>query len=224
MKRILAVLALLTVILAGCGKQKGDNAEPQTSTEPPADSQMQVDPQPPKEQEPVADEQAKLTAEQASAYVEESIDSTKYSASLTEEKLTVGTDQPQDYFVFEVKDQAGSEIGKVAVNQETGEKYNYLGDGVLDDYKTFALYDAAVDEVSNWDGEYTGVASSSLSILQGDASSFEFTFSDGTTGNARVSGNTAKSTDEKISFLFSDGIITVAGGTVTGNYTAVVAQ
>lgn len=223
MKRILALIALLTLVLAGCGKDDLPVTDPQAGTEPPTTEQGATDPtdEPPETPEDPAPGTG-LTGEEAKARVVESLNDDHYTAELTDETLTVGKDEESqhDYFVIDVKDLEGASVGRVAVDQQTGDKYNYLGDGVLDDYATFPLYDPTVDAVCDWEGSYTGPAKVTLDVLQGDGSSFEFAFSDGTTGNAQIAGNTAKSVDGKINFLFSDDVITVAGGGVTGNYTA----
>lgn len=219
MKRFAAVLALFALVLAGC-EQKQEVVEPQAETTKPANPQSEALTLAEQAGLLETKEPEGMSGEDAQALVMESIDGEQYAAELTELQLSVGKDEKSthDYYVFEVKDAAGAAIGQVAVDKETGDKYNYLGDGVLDEYKTFPLYDPAVDAVCDWAGLYEGPAVT-LEILQGDSSSFEYLFSDGTAGNASIAGNTAKSADGEISFLFSENIITVAGGGMTGNYT-----
>lgn len=230
-KRICAFLVLLTV-LCGCEKQS-EAADPGPQQEPPVNPQSEVltkaeqagmlEPEP--EPEPKEHEPHEVDEAGAAALVSESIDSEKYVVALAETQLQVAgaEGEAHDFYVFDVTDTAGAAVGQVAIDRETGEKYHYLGAGTLDDYSTFPLYDASVDAVCDWQGTYTTGTSVpvDLEILQGDANSFEYRFSDGTSGNARISGNTAKSTDEKINFLFTEEAITVVGDTVTGNYTAV---
>ncbi|MCI5704025.1 hypothetical protein [Agathobaculum sp.] len=222
MKRRLAFLALFVFMLSACGKEV-DVVEPEANKEPPQNPQSQVLDQ--AEQAGLLDkeepEEKELSAEDAAARVTETLIEGDYTAALTDTQLQVGADEGEahDYYVFDIQDAVGASLGQVAVDKATGDKYTYLGDGMLDDYTKFPLYDPSVDAVCDWAGEYKGPAGVALEVLQGDPNSFEYIFSDGTTGNAQISGNTAKSTDGEINFLFSEGVITVAGGTVTGNYT-----
>lgn len=216
MKRFTALVALFVIVLTGCAKDSEntqDNPDVQTN-------------EPPKEEvvTPIEKEQPDiitLSEEDAKSRIAESIDQESYTLELKDDTLSVGTAEntAHEYFIFDVKDVEGSSVGQVAIDKETGEKYHYLGDGTLDNYNTFALYNPAVDAICDWEGTYKGPASTTLEVLQGDSGSFEYQFSEGKTGNARISGNTAKSNDGEISFLFSDGVITVAGGGMTGNYT-----
>lgn len=226
MRKILALMAAFALVLGGCGKEVTSVAEPETVKEPPVNPQSEVLAQAEEAGLLDSDKEKTLTAQDAAARVTESLDQNQYTAELTDIQLQVGGDEKSmhDFYVFEVKDTAGGSIGQVAVDKETGEKYSYQGEGILDDYSSFPLYDPAVDAVCDWAGSYKGPAGITLDVLQGDESSFEFTFSDETTGNARISGNTAKSEDGTLNFLFSDGVITVAGGTVTGNYTLAAAE
>lgn len=219
MKRFAAVLVLFALVLAGC-EQKKEVVEPQAETTKPINPQSEALTQAEQAGLLETPEPEGMSGEDAQALVMETLDAEQYAAELTDQQLSVGKDEKSthDYYVFEVKDAAGAPVGQIAVDKETGDKYNYLGDGVLDEYKTFPLYDPAVDAVCDWQGAYEGPAVT-LEILQGDSSSFEYQFSDGTVGNAHITGNTAKSSDETISFLFSEDIITVAGGGLTGNYT-----
>ena len=115
-------------------------------------------------------------------------------------------------------------VGKVAVDCETGEKYHYLGDGVLEDYSTFPLYDAAAEREEGWPGKYVSPAGVTLEVAQDQEDSITYRFSDGTEGVAAVSGETAKSEDGTLNFLLAERIVTVAGGGVTGNYTVVAGE
>lgn len=216
MKRFLALLTLFVLVLTGCtAEQKGEEQQQDTPTQPPKEI-ISDDPIPKEEQE-----KTKLSEEEAKNLVAETIDAEKYTIELTDDTLSVGSDDKtkHEYFVFEVKDAENASVGQVAIDKETGQKYHYLGDGVLDSYDTFPLYNHSAEAVCDWQGVYNGPAGTTLEVLQGDASSFEYIFSEGKAGNARITGNTAKSTDGGISFLFSDGVITVAGGGMTGNYT-----
>ena len=220
MKRIAALFVLLTLVLGGCSNYT-DTAQSQAETTKPTASQDTAE-SPKEEPKPAVDEPADgLTEEDATACVTDAIDTEKYQVEPVDDELKVGEDEASahEYFVFKISDKAGASVGQVAVDSKTGEKYNYLGDGTLDAYDTFPLYNPSVDAVCDWAGNYTGPAAASLEVIQGDSSSFEYLFSDGTTGTAQITGNTAQSADEKISFLFADQVITVAGGGVTGNYT-----
>lgn len=221
MKRKLAFLALFALILSACGKET-DVVEPAADKEPPSNPQSEVLTQAEQAGLLEKDEpEAEITAQDAAARVTETLVEGDYTAELTDTQLQVGAEEQtvHDYYVFDILDAAGASLGQVAVDKTTGDKYTYLGDGMLDDYAKFPLYDPAVDAVCDWAGDYKGPAGVTLEVLQGDPSSFEYHFSDGTAGNARISGNTAKSADGEVNFLFTEGVITVAGGTVTGNYT-----
>ncbi|MDO4269565.1 MAG: hypothetical protein Q4C72_01455 [Eubacteriales bacterium] len=219
MKRSIAVLALFALFLPGCAQQV-DVAVPKAEEAPPVNPQSQALTR--AEQAGLLEESdpSGMTEDEARGLLAEAIDETQYTIDLTDETLSVGKDDAaHEYYVFAVGDAAGEPVGKVAVDRETGEKYNYLGDGVLDEYATFPLYDPAADAACDWEGAYAGPALMELEILQGDADSFTYLFSDGTVGEAVISGNTAKSADGEINFLFAEDIVTVAGGGLTGNYT-----
>ena len=146
MKRTIAAAVLGTLLLSGCTKQTD-------VPEPTAEETAKVNPQ----SEALAQaEQAgllqssgdkSLSEQEARDQVADVLDAEDYAVEQTEETLTVGADEDaRDYFVFEVIARAENRtVGKVAVDCETGEKYHYLGDGVLEDYSTFPLYDEAAD-------------------------------------------------------------------------------
>jgi len=175
-----------------------------------------------------------LEEAEASARIADTLHAGSYVITLTDDQLTVGDDQEHEYFVFAVTDVGAAEpvsrvpsaadtdtdtlIGYVAVNRVTGELYYYLGDGVLEDYASFPLYDADAAWACRWVGTYQGPASMTLEVLQGTSEAFTYRFSDGTTGQAQLSSNTAKSTDPAISFLFADDTITVISEKLVGNY------
>jgi len=136
-------------------------------------------------------------------------------------KLEIGDADGNDmhsFFVFEVLDGNGEPAGQVAVDRVTGEKYHYLGEGVVDSYETFPLYNPENEKACDWTGEYAGPNHLTLTIVQQDETVFTYDFSNEISGTARISENTACSEDEEIRFLFSDDIITVAGHEVSGNY------
>lgn len=224
MKRTIAAAVLGTLLLSGCAKQTD-------VLEPTAEETAKVNPQ----SEALAQaEQAGLlqssvdkglSEQEARDQVADVLDAEDYAVEQTEETLTVGADEDaRDYFVFEVIARAENRtVGKVAVDCETGEKYHYLGDGVLEDYSTFPLYDEAAERSGGWPGRYVSPAGVTLEITQAEGEEgFSFRFSDGTAGTAAASGDTAKSADETLNFLLAGRIVTVAGGGLTGNYTVVL--
>lgn len=222
MKRSVAMVVLGTLLLSGCTQQTD-------VMEPTAEETAKVNPQ---TQALEAATQAGLLSEDTAVGLSEQealqqvaggIDETEYTVEATEETLSVGADaaSAREYYVFVVSDSTGRIVGKVAVDRETGEKYSYLGDGVLDDYSTFPLYDAEAEQHKGWPGSYVSSAGRTLTITQEQESEIVYCFSDGTQGTAAVNGETAKSADEQMNFLLADGIVTVAGGGLTGNYTAV---
>lgn len=222
MKRSVAMVVLGTLLLSGCTQQTD-------VMKPAAEESAKVNPQ---TQALEAATQAGLLSEDTAAGLSEQealqqvaggIDETMYAVEVTEETLSVGTDaaSAREYYVFMVSDATGRTVGKVAVDQETGEKYNYLGDGVLDDYATFPLYDAEAEQHKGWPGSYVSPTGITLTITQEEQAEIMYCFSDGTEGVAAVRGETAKSADEQMNFLLADGIVTVAGGGFTGNYTAI---
>lgn len=222
MKRSVAMVVLGTLLLSGCTQQTD-------VMEPTAEEAAKVNPQ---TQALEAATQAGLLSEDTAVGLSEQealrqvaggVDETEYTVEATEETLSVGADaaSAREYYVFVVSDTTGRTVGKVAVDRETGEKYSYLGDGVLDDYSTFPLYDAEAEQHKGWPGSYVSSAGRTLTITQEQESEIVYCFSDGTEGTAAVNGETAKSEDEQMNFLLADGIVTVAGGGLTGNYTAV---
>ncbi|MGO5094484.1 hypothetical protein ACTQ34_01465 [Agathobaculum sp. LCP25S3_E8] len=221
MKRSIAMVSLSILLLSGCTQQAD-------VMEPTAEEAAKVNPQ---TQALEAATQAGLISEDVAVGLSEqealqqvagAVDEAQYDVEATEETLSVGADaaSAREYYVFVVSDTTGRTVGKVAVDRETGEKYNYLGDGVLDDYATFPLYDAEAEQHKGWPGSYVSPAGVTLTITQEEETGIVYCFSDGTEGTAAVNGETAKSADEQMNFLLADGIVTVAGGGLTGNYIA----
>ena len=221
MKRSIAMVSLSILLLSGCTQQADVR-------EPTAEEAAKVNPQ---TQALEAATQAGLISEDAAVGLSEqealqqvagAVDEAQYDVEATEETLSVGADaaSAREYYVFVISDTTGRTVGKVAVDRETGEKYNYLGDGVLDDYATFPLYDAEAEQHQGWPGSYVSPAGVTLTITQEEETGIVYCFSDGTEGTAAVNGETAKSADEQMNFLLADGIVTVAGGGLTGNYIA----
>ena len=143
------------------------------------------------------------------------------TAALTDEQLSVcaadGTSR--GYYVCAISRADGSAAGKAAVDCMTGQVYHYLGDGVLEPYTSFLLYDG--DRAGqDWPGVYADENGRTLTLVLQEDGSLSYTFSDGTAGTAVVTGDTAASADGTLTFLLEQGIVTAAGGSVTGNYIA----
>ena len=203
MERTIALAALCAVLLSGCTEQM-DAAQKQA---------VQQD------QTGGVEETRLLSEAQAQKQVLAPLSGT-CSAVLTEEILSVCAADGAEhaYFVFEVSGAEGIPVGKAAVDRTTGEAYYYLGDGVLEDYTAFPLYDAAVSDRQSWAGVYLGEDGSTLTVGQQEEGSITYAFSDGTQGEATVDGGTAVSVDGMLHFLLEQGIMTVAGGEQAGVY------
>ena len=203
MERTIALAALCAVLLSGCTEQM-DAAQKQA---------VQQD------QTGGVEETRLLSEAQAQKQVLAPLSGT-CSAVLTEEILSVCAADGAEhaYFVFEVSGAEGTPVGKAAVDRTTGEAYYYLGDGVLEDYTAFPLYDAAVSDRQSWAGVYLGENGSTLTVGQQEEDSITYAFSDGTQGEAATDGGTAVSADGTLHFLLEQGIMTVAGGEQAGVY------
>lgn len=203
MERTIALAALCAVLLSGCTEQM-DAAQKQA---------VQQD------QTGGVEETRLLSEAQAQKQVLAPLSGT-CSAVLTEETLSVCAADGAEhaYFVFEVSGAEGTPVGKAAVDRTTGEAYYYLGDGVLEDYTAFPLYDAAASDRQSWAGVYLGENGSTLTVGQQEEGSITYAFSDGTQGEATVDGGTAVSVDGMLHFLLEKGIMTVAGGEQAGVY------
>lgn len=203
MGRRAVLAALCAVLLTGCAAQTAAQAPDSSETvaaQPPAARQLTVSEA---EQRALAPLRAGCTA------------------ALTDEQLSVraadGTSR--DYYVFAISRADGSAAGKAAVDCMTGQVYHYLGDGVLEPYTSFLLYDG--DRAGqDWPGVYADENGRTLTLVLQEDGSLSYTFSDGTAGTAMVSGDTAASADGMLTFLLEQGIVTAAGGSVTGNYIA----
>ena len=203
MERTIALAALCAVLLSGCTEQM-DAAQKQA---------VQQD------QTGGVEETRLLSEAQAQKQVLAPLSGT-CSAVLTEETLSVCAADGAEhaYFVFEGSGAEGTPVGKAAVDRTTGEAYYYLGDGVLEDYTAFPLYDAAVSNRQSWAGVYLGEDGSTLTVGQQEEGSITYAFSDGTQGEAATDGGTAVSADGTLHFLLEQGIMTVAGGEQAGVY------
>ena len=203
MERTIALAALCAVLLSGCTEQM-DAAQKQA---------VQQD------QTGGVEETRLLSEAQAQKQVLAPLSGT-CSAVLTEETLSVRAADGAEhaYFVFEVSGAEGTPVGKAVVDRTTGEAYYYLGDGVLEDYTAFPLYDAAASDRQSWAGVYLGENGSTLTVGQQEEGSITYAFSDGTQGEATVDGGAAVSVDGTLHFLLEQGIMTVAGGEQAGVY------
>lgn len=203
MERTIALAALCAVLLSGCTEQM-DAAQKQA---------VQQD------QTGGVEETRLLSEAQAQKHVLAPLSGT-CSAVLTEEILSVCAADGAEhaYFVFEVSGAEGTPVGKAAVDRTTGEAYYYLGDGMLEDYTAFPLYDAAASDRQSWAGVYLGENGSTLTVGQQEEGSITYAFSDGTQGEAATDGGTAVSADGTLHFLLEQGIMTVAGGEQAGVY------
>ena len=203
MERTIALAALCAVLLSGCTEQM-DAAQKQA---------VQQD------QTGGVEETCLLSEAQAQKQVLAPLSGT-CSAVLTEETLSVCAADGAEhaYFVFEVSGAEGTPVGKAAVDRTTGEAYYYLGDGVLEDYTAFPLYDASASDRQSWAGVYLGEDGSTLTVGQQEEGSITYAFSDGTQGEATVDGGAAVSVDGTLHFLLEQGIMTVAGGEQAGVY------
>ncbi len=183
-------------------------------TEEPADGSASVQPSAP---EGKADD---ISEEEALGSVKEPLDMARYTIEMTDIQLEVSPPDSSEvhrFYVFAVKDDAGEAVGQIAVDRETGEKYTYQGEGIIEDYSMFPLYEPPHGDY-DWEGEYESPSGLTLAITGREDSGFTYAFSDGTEGYANITGDTAKSEDGEINFLLSEKIITVAGGGLTGNY------
>lgn len=207
MERTIALAALCAVLLSGCAVQVD------------AGQEQAVQQAVPQDQTVGAEEERLLTEAQAREQVLAPLSGT-CSAVLTEETLSVCAADGAEhaYFVFEVSGAEGAPVGKAAVDRTTGEAYYYLGDGVLEDYTAFPLYDASASDRQSWAGVYLGEDGSTLTVGQQEEGSITYAFSDGTQGEATVDGGTAVSVDGTLHFLLEQGIMTVAGGEQAGVY------
>ncbi len=188
------------------------------STAEPADGLEPVQPSEPEQPEP--EEADDITEAEALGSVKEPFDMAHYTIEMTDIQLEISppdSSEVHKFYVFVVKDDAGEEVGQIAVDRETGEKYTYKGEGIIEDYSVFPLYEPQHGDY-DWEGEYESPSGLSLVITGREDDGFTYEFSDGTGGYANITGDTAKSEDGEINFLLSEKIITVAGGGLTGNY------
>ncbi len=177
-----------------------------------------------KDEEPLQESETvteSVTEDEAKGKVEEPIDDYLYKVEKADTKLELapeGETEKRSFYVFKVTDKSSEEIGQIAVDSKTGEKYTYLGDGKITSYAEFPFQESKPEITCDWPGNYESPAGTGLNITENNDGNFSFEFSDGTKGVAHIYGGTAKSEDGEINFLISEETVTVAGGGFTGNY------
>lgn len=213
-KRLLAGLCAALLLagslaaLTGCSKDE-------TVTPPAQTNDANEDPNPP------AEGFTHLTEDEARALVAEKLPE-GYTLSpcglIDAQGNTVSagdlTEDAHFYYAFDVHDAADARVGGMAVEIVSGDRYNYnggTGEGVITDYADFTLYDPAQDAQCDWNGIFQS-GETTVELMQADNNSFEFAFSDGTQGVARVKGNTAATADGALTFAYrDDGAIEIGG-------------
>ncbi len=178
----------MSIGLSGCGKP--------AEVTPPTQTQQPTTPEPtPQDPAPIT-----LTEDEAKALVTERLPE-GYQAEAAGTMESNQIRQGAGYALFTVSDADGNQIGTVAIDQESGDRYNYAGEGMLSEYSDFPLYDAATDAQCDWNGVFVNGAIS-VELMQADSTSFEFYFSDEGDGIARIQGNTAQTTDGAYTFVY----------------------
>lgn len=197
--RLLLLTTVCLLALTACDKAKPPASSSQP--DPPAASgsaETPVDrPQP-----------TDLSKADARRLLAEDIDTEDYMILDASTKTSV---DGEDYYVFIVANRTDNKpVGQVAVSAQTGEKYNYAGEGVLGAYAEFSLYDPESDHTYAWEGLFSD-GSHTLELLPMDDTSFEYTVGE-LTGVARISGNTASDDAQGITLTFgTDGDLTLTG-------------
>ncbi len=107
-------------------------------------------------------------------------------------------------------------VGQLAVDQETGEKFNYEGEGKLGAYSEFSLYDPEVDAEFDWEGVYTD-GERTVELLPMDDNSFEYMIGD-VTGVAKINVAKAEDAENGITFSWDEGGNLVLVGAVVGTF------
>lgn len=124
----------------------------------------------------------------------------------------------QSYYVFIVANREDNRVvGQLAVNKETGEKYNYEGEGILGDYSEFRSMTRKPTRPLTGKASLQ-TANARLSCCRFDGRSFEYVLGD-RTGVARIDGGTAKDEENDVTFSWDeDGKLVLLGG-VEGAFT-----
>lgn len=216
MKRLFALLPLL-LLLSACGSAPTADNEPspmEQALQHAEQAGLLADNEP---QAPTTG----LTAENALTLAAAGMGK-GYQFHLSEEQPQPLTTDDTDgttrtCYLVRVTDAADAPIGQIAVDAQSGVLYHCREDGTLDDFATLPRTAAA--QPVGWAGSYHSPTGILLVISEQTEDSFVFSFSDGTDGQAAISGSTAREQDGEIAFSLTDGAVTVAGGAVTGNYT-----
>ena len=204
---MMALAAACLMALAACGGKK-----PAASSEGPASSSLPGQQPDTSAGVPVSEA---LSMSDARRLLAESIDTEAYMILDGGTKLEV---EGQSYYVFIVANREDNRVvGQLAVNKETGEKYNYEGEGILGDYSEFSLYDPKTDAAFDWEGVFTD-GERTIELLPIDGRSCEYVLGD-RTGVARIDGGTAKDEENDVTFSWDeDGKLVLLGG-VEGAFT-----
>lgn len=199
-KQVPLLLAACLLLLTACGPDKS----PAASSGGEAASSLEPSPQTP----PDASHGSGLTVSDARRLLAEDIDTDAYLILDGGTKLEV---KGENYYVFIVANRDDNKVvGRLAVNQATGDKYNYEGEGMLGDYSEFSLYDPETDAVFDWDGVFSD-GSRTIELLPADGNSFEYTIGE-KTGVARVTGATAADEENELYFAWNaDGALVLSG-------------
>lgn len=159
-------------------------------------------------------EQLQITLEQAKSDVEKIVTAENVSAV---ESAEVVSQQGNPCYVFSVQDGA-QQIGQIAIDAITGDKFYYTDEGVLEDYKAFPAYNPVSEVDERWLGQYEGPLHEVVCFEPVDEDALVYSFESGRSGTALLEGEAAKSEDGELVFLLSDEGLTVVGGSQTGNY------
>lgn len=211
MKRWPVVTVLLAACLAGCAAEKTESVNLQSQALERAEKAGLIREEEKKPQLLTVYESQQLAGEQ--------FDSESYAVAPSSEKLECEIEgETHEFAVFEVNRRTdGASVGQVAVDRVTGDRYSYDGEGVLGDYE--ALLSAGESGSIDWSGSYTCESSGlGVTLEQTDDTSFTYAFSDGVTGSASISKDSAASEDGTVRFLLHEGVLTVIGEGETGNY------
>ena len=224
-KRILAGLCA-ALLLAGSLAALPGCSKDETVTPPGQTNDANNDPNPPQDEG-----FTHLTEKEAAALAQEKLPEgyTLAPCGLIDEK---GGSVPADeiskdetfYYAFDVHDPEENRVGGVAIEIVSGDRFSYnggTGENVISEYADFPLYDAATDAQCDWNGIFQS-GETTVELMQADNNSFEFAFSDGTQGFARVKGNTAATTDGKLTFTMNEDDSLLIGGetaALAGSYT-----
>lgn len=158
--------------------------------------------------------EVQVTQEQAKNDIEKIV--TADSVSVVDEAEVV-SEQGNLCYVFSVQN-GTEEIGQMAIDTVTGDKFYYLGEGVLEDYKAFPAYNPLSEVDERWCGTFEGPLYQAMKLEPVDEDQIVYSFDNGPNGTAFLEGESAKSEDGELIFLLSEEGITVIGGNQTGNY------